>query len=36
MIKAVEARTKIIDDLSKKNFKQLNQKAKNNNNVYTR
>ena len=36
MIKEVETRTKIIDNLSKKNFKQLNQIAKNNNNVYTR
>ena len=36
MIKSTKARTKVIDDLSKKSFKQLNQIAKNNINVYTR
>ena len=36
MIKSTKARTKVIDDLSKKSFKQLNQIVKNNFNVYTR
>ena len=36
MLKSTKARTKVIDDLSKKSFKQLNQIAKNNINLYTR
>ena len=36
VIKTAKTRTKIIDDLSKKSFRQLNQLAKNNINVYTR
>jgi hypothetical protein len=36
VIKTAKTRTKIIDDLSKKSFKQLNQIAKNNINVYAR
>ena len=36
VIKTAKTRTKIIDDLSKKSFRQLNQLAKNNINVYSR
>ena len=36
VIKATKTKTKVIDDLSKKSFKQLNQIAKKNINIYTK